>query len=84
MLLINPECRSLYWAGLYDAPDSGRFFITAMFYTCTSLERPDCSNKNVFSYVLVAVSKSSNPLDGFQGPFYVDTSGVDPFDLQVC
>ncbi|KAK9813754.1 hypothetical protein WJX73_007121 [Symbiochloris irregularis] len=67
---------------LFDAPDSGRFFITAMFYTCTSLARPDCSDKEVFSYVLVAVSKSSNPLEGFLGPFYVDTSGVDPFNLQ--
>ena len=70
-------------AGIYDEPDSDRFFITMMYYTCTTRASPDCSNKNVFSYVLIAVSKTSNPLDGFSGPYYVDTSGVDPVMLQV-
>lgn len=54
-----------------------------MFYTCTSRVRPDCSNKPVFSYVLLATSKSDNPLDGFQGPFYVDVTGLSPTTLQA-
>ena len=54
-----------------------------MYYTCTTRARPDCSNKPVFSYVLIAVSKSDNPLDGFLGPYYVDVSGLNPFSLQV-
>lgn len=70
-------------AGLYDEPDSHRFFISMMYYTCTTRTNPDCSNKPVFSYVLIAVSKTENPLDGFLGPYYVDTSGVDPFTLQA-
>ena len=54
-----------------------------MYYTCTSLSRPDCSKEPVFSYVLIATSKSDNPLEGFLGPYYVDTSGLEPTTLQV-
>ena len=67
-------------AGLFDEPDSRRFFISMMYYTCTT---PDCANKPVFSYVLLAVSKSDNPLDGFLGPYYVDTTGLNPVTFQV-
>ena len=69
-------------AGVYDGADSQRFFVTVQFFTCLTLH-PDCSSKPVFNYLLIASSRTSNPLEGFQGPFYVDTSGVTPQTLQV-
>ena len=72
----------LQHAGIYDAADSKRFFVTISYFTCRTL-RPDCSGKPVFNYLLIASSRTSDPLDGFQGPFYVDTSGLEPVTLQV-
>ena len=67
---------------MYDAADSQRFFVTMQFFTCLTLQ-PDCSANPVFNYLLIATSRTSNPLDGFLGPFYVDTSGLDPVQLQA-
>ena len=70
-------------AGIYDGADSKRFFVTISYFTCRTL-RPNCSQKPVFNYLLIASSRTGNPLDGFQGPFYVDTSGLEPVTLQVA
>ena len=72
----------LLCAGVYDATDSQRFFVTIQFFTCLTLH-PNCSSKPVFNYLLIATSRTANPLDGFQGPFYVDTSGLSPQTLQA-
>ena len=69
-------------AGVYDGADSQRFFVTIQFFTCLTMH-PNCSANPVFNYLLIASSRTSNPLEGFQGPFYVDTSGVTPQTLQA-
>ena len=50
-------------AGLYDAADTRRFYITVLNY---ELEQGVHLGS---SQLLVAASISSNPADGFQGPY---------------
>jgi len=52
-----------YHAGLYDAADTKRFYITALNYEL------DHGVHLGYSQLLIASSISSNPADGFLGPY---------------
>lgn len=70
-------------AGLYDASDSERFYVSMSHFSCRTQA---CLNKNTvptFSYLLIGVSKTSDPRDGFLGPYWVPTDGINPATNQV-
>lgn len=48
------------------------------YFSCRS---PACQKKGgipIFSYLLVGVSKTSDPRDGFLGPYFIATDGINP------
>lgn len=61
-------------AGIFDSQDSQRFYISIQWY-----------QKFSFSYQVIVVSKTSDPRDGFNGVFAVDTSATEPsLGFQNC
>lgn len=56
---------------MFDGADTQRFYITALNY---ALQGGVHLSK---SQLVVAVSVSSNPADGFLGPYTVPTMGLD-------
>jgi hypothetical protein len=51
--------------GIFDSQDTQRFFISIQWY-----------EKFRFSYQIIVVSKTSNPMEGYNGVFAVDTSAT--------
>lgn len=58
---MNPG--RLFFAGIYDAADTKRFYITVLNYEL------DQGVHLGGSQLLIASSVSSNPADGFLGPY---------------
>ena len=70
-------------AGLYDAADSKRFYVSMSYFSCRTTA---CLNRGpipIFSYLLLGVSKTSDPRDGFLGPYFVATDGINPDTNEV-
>lgn len=65
-------------AGLYDAADSKRFFISISFFSCRTAACLAKGAVPIFSYLLIGVSKTSDPREGFLGPYFVATDGINP------
>ena len=70
-------------AGLYDASDSERFFVSISYFSCRSAKCLSVGPVPVFSYLLIGVSKTSDPRDGFLGPYFVATDAINPETDQV-
>ena len=73
----------LVFAGLYDAADSKRFYVSMSYFSCRTTA---CLNRGpipIFSYLLLGVSKTSDPRDGFLGPYFVATDGINPDTNEV-
>lgn len=65
-------------AGIYDAADSKRFFVSTAYSSCGTVSCLTAGSIPIFSYLLVGVSKTSDPRDGFLGPYFIATDGIDP------
>eukprot|EP00884_Botryococcus_braunii_P017857 jgi/Botrbrau1/4755/Bobra.0137s0027.1 len=62
-------------ACIFDAQDTRRFYLTVFGY-----ELGDLSFLSLFA---VAVSKTSNPIDGFYGPFIFRNDGLNPVNVSL-
>ena len=58
-------------AGVFDGADTQRFYITVANYALAGGQHLGSSA------LLIAVSATSNPAEGFMGPFSVPTMGLD-------
>ena len=58
-------------AGVFDGADTQRFYITVANYALAGGQHLSSSQ------LLVAVSATANPAEGFVGPFRVPTMGLD-------
>jgi hypothetical protein len=53
------------------------------YFSCRSSACLRKGNIPIFSYLLVGVSKTSDPRDGFLGPYFIATDGIDPNTNEV-